>query len=208
MRLLYRSQLCAQVEVQADIYLNVLPNFRHPDCFTAIIPGSSSYVLRKVGIQSPDDLTGRRIRVRGRIDRIGEALRLIVPQIDSGFELFTDTGELLIPVRDRRLLGRTFPKSRMPLMKFARWFFLLEASAGRPLGSRSLSTRRRPSQGGESCRCHSVHALVELEKLGIEIPDEEIVDQIIKIKGEVNYVRGELQIRADDPVDQIMFQTD
>ena len=93
----------------------------------------------------------------------------------------------------------------MPLMKFARWFFLLEASAGRPLGSCSLSTQTKTIARRGILPLSFRTALVELEKLGIKNPDEEIVDQIIKIKGKVNYVRGELQIRADDPVDQIMF---
>jgi hypothetical protein len=72
---------------RSNLYLNSMKEWRSPDCFTAMLEPAARDELKKLGTDEPfDDLIGRRVRCRGKLERDRDRVRIVVSDFSKQFE--------------------------------------------------------------------------------------------------------------------------
>jgi WD40 repeat protein/tRNA A-37 threonylcarbamoyl transferase component Bud32 len=98
------------------LYLNSLEDFRNPDCFTAIVSATAAQEIRTKGVKSPEDLIGKRVRLRGKLTMYQGGPSIIVNDAAKQFELVAGgpPTELADAVRSDRMARRAARAERSP----------------------------------------------------------------------------------------------
>lgn len=87
---------------RSSLFLNSQKDWQAPDCFTAMLVPAAQDELKKLGTDAPfDDLIGRRVRCRGKVELYQGRVQIVVRDFAKQFELLVPETAADAPAAER-----------------------------------------------------------------------------------------------------------
>jgi tetratricopeptide (TPR) repeat protein len=229
-----RKKLGENVAVELDVasvgrssggtvFLNSTADYRHPDCFYAVLPPRVVAHLDKLGIGQSDKLSKRRIRVTGELrsqDNDGR-VQILVEDLPKQFELRAPEGnwQRAEAAADKPVLPEHLSPGISQLKDLARTQKFLAAAGSAPpvvhlrrmAGEYQSVEFRVQGMGGSNSRYLNSHANYQrpecftaiidpdeaaaFDALGYSDPASGLLGKIVRVTGQLEEVDGQIKMR-------------